>query len=119
MIKHISHRIFITVFILIGLHATPDGPQTNRYTDAIHSFVNFGTFALQKGYRSHIDILLLNNNAYSVIPPGIPILLAPIYFIHQMLMRVVGIPVGRFTGQYLIYCRMFASSLLFLELWQS
>ncbi|BAZ25943.1 hypothetical protein NIES4073_68490 [Kalymmatonema gypsitolerans NIES-4073] len=94
MIKHISHRIFITVFILIGLHATPDGPQTNRYTDAIHSFVNFGTFALQKGYRSHIDILLLNNNAYSVIPPGIPILLAPIYFIHQMLMRVVGIPVG-------------------------
>lgn len=94
MIKHISHRIFITVFILIGLHATPDGPQTNRYTDAIHSFVNFGTFALQKGYRSHIDILLLNNNAYSVIPPGIPILLAPIYFIHQMLMKVVGIPVG-------------------------
>lgn len=94
MIKYISHKIFITVFILIGLHATPDGPQTNRYTDAIHSFVNFGTFALQKGYRSHIDILLINNNAYSVIPPGIPILLAPIYFLHQMLMRVVGIPVG-------------------------
>lgn len=94
MIKHISHRIFITVFILIALHATPDGPQTSRYTDAIHSFVNFGTFALQKGYRSHIDILLLNNNAYSVIPPGIPIILAPLYFIHQMLMRLIGIPEG-------------------------
>ncbi|KAB8334167.1 hypothetical protein SD80_006905 [Scytonema tolypothrichoides VB-61278] len=94
MIKHISHRIFITVFILIALHATPDGPQTSRYTDAIHSFVNFGTFALQKGYRSHIDILLRNNNAYSVIPPGIPIILAPLYFIHQMLMRLIGIPEG-------------------------
>jgi hypothetical protein len=94
IVKHISHRIFLTVFLLIALHATPDGPQTNRYTDAIHSFVNFGTFALQKGYRSHIDILHFNNNAYSVIPPGIPIILAPIYWIHQMLMNLIGIPVG-------------------------
>ncbi|MBW4594661.1 MAG: hypothetical protein KME46_17560 [Brasilonema angustatum HA4187-MV1] len=94
MIKHISHKIFITVFILIALHATPDGPQTSRYTDTIHSFVNFGTFALQKGYRSHIDILLLNNSAYSVIPPGIPIILAPLYFFHKMLMRLIDIPEG-------------------------
>ncbi|MDB9535812.1 hypothetical protein PN451_08165 [Dolichospermum planctonicum CS-1226] len=94
MLKNISYRIFITVFILISLHATPDGSLSFRYTDTVRSLVDFGTFALQKGYRSHVDILLLNNNSYSVIPPGIPILLAPLYWLHRTFMSLVGISVN-------------------------
>jgi flagellar biosynthesis protein FliQ len=92
MIKHISHRIFITVFILIALHASPNGPLSARYTDAIQSLVDYGTFALHGTPRSAIDIVQVNNNFYSVIPPGIPIILAPLYFLHRTLMGVIGIP---------------------------
>lgn len=94
MLKNISHKIFITVFLLIALHATPDGPQSARYTDAIHSLVDFGTFALQPGYRSAIDIVLIKNHLYAVIPPGIPLILAPLYLIHRTIMSLISVPIG-------------------------
>lgn len=94
MSKTIYYKIFITVFILIALHAMPEGVQSTRYTDAIQSLVDFGTFALQKGYRSQVDVVTINNNVYSVIAPGIPLISAPLYFIHKTFMRILGIPVG-------------------------
>ncbi|MBE9206749.1 hypothetical protein IQ244_09530 [Nostoc sp. LEGE 06077] len=92
--KAIPQKIFITVFILIALHVTPDGAQNARYTDAIQSLVDFGTFALQPGYRSHIDILQVKEHFYAVIPPGVPILLSPLYFIYRNLMNFLGVPVS-------------------------
>jgi len=94
MLNNITSKIFITVFILIALHAGSDGPQSNRYTDATQSLVDSGSFALKNGYRSHVDVVLINHNFYSVIPPGIPVILAPLYFIHRSLMGLIGIPIG-------------------------
>lgn len=94
--KAIPQKIFITVFILIALHVTPDGAQTARYTDAIQSFVDSGTFALQPGYRSHIDILQFKEQFYAVIPPGVPIILAPLYFIYRTVMKLIGVPVTEY-----------------------
>lgn len=94
MFKTIYYKIFITVFILIALHVMPEGVQSTRYTDAIQSLVDFGTFALQKGYRSQVDVVTINNNVYSVIAPGIPLISAPLYFIHKIFMNIIGVPIG-------------------------
>ncbi|MBU7585530.1 MAG: hypothetical protein KAF91_22025 [Nostoc sp. TH1S01] len=94
--KGIYQKIFITVFILIALHVAPDGAQTARYTDAIQSLVDFGTFTLQPGYRSHIDIVQFKEHFYAVIPPGVPIILSPLYFIYRNLMRLIGVPVTEY-----------------------
>jgi hypothetical protein len=88
--KRVSYRIFITVFLIIALHASPDGPQNVRYLNLVKSIVEFGTFSLQKGYLSHVDTLEIGGKIYSVIPPGVPIVLAPLYFMY----RSIGMSLG-------------------------
>jgi hypothetical protein len=89
--NRVTFRIFATVFILIALHASPNGPQNERYVNSVRSLVEFGTFALQKGYSSHVDTVNIGGTLYSVIPPGIPIILSPLYFIYHAISLHLGI----------------------------
>jgi hypothetical protein len=93
MIKNISFKIFITVFILIALHVVPEGPQSARYTDSVKALVDYGTFALQ-GHANHVDVVKINGSLYSVIAPGLPIVLAPLYYVHKAIMFMIKIPEG-------------------------
>jgi hypothetical protein len=88
--NRLSLKIFITVFLLIALHASPEGPQNARYLNLVQSIVEFGTFSLQKGYMSHVDTLEIGGKIYSVIPPGISIILAPLYFIYRPIASSLG-----------------------------
>ncbi|PZO38342.1 MAG: hypothetical protein DCF19_16830 [Pseudanabaena frigida] len=92
--KNISFKIFITVFILIVFHTAPNGSQSDRYIVATRSLVDYGTFALQSGMSNPIDTVKINDNLYSVIAPGLPILFAPIYYLNHVIMNAIGIPLG-------------------------
>ena len=94
MAKSISFKIFITVFILIALHVVPEGSQSIRYTDSVKALVDYGTFALQGSTPSNVDVVKINGNFYSVIAPGLPIILAPLYFLHRTIMSAIAIPLG-------------------------
>lgn len=91
MIKSIGFKIFVTVFILIALHVVPDGSQSDRYVDSVKALVENGSFALQSGAK-HVDSVMINGNLYSVIAPGLPILLAPLYYVHRVMLSAIGIP---------------------------
>lgn len=86
----ISFKIFITVFILIALHVAPEGSQSDRYVESVKSLVENGNFILENNIN-HIDSVKINGNLYSVIAPGLPIILAPLYFLHRILMNILGI----------------------------
>ena len=92
--KDISLKIFITVLILIAFHTAPNGSQSDRYIVATRSLVDYGTFALQSGMSNPVDVVKINDNLYSVIAPGLPILFAPIYYLHRIIMNAIGIPLG-------------------------
>ena len=94
MSKSISFKIFITVWILIAFHTAPNGAQSDRYVAATRSLVDYGTFALQNGMPNPVDVVKINDNFYSVIAPGLPILFAPIYYLHRSIMNAIGIPLG-------------------------
>ncbi len=96
MMKSIGFKIFITVFILIALHVAPEGSQSDRYIDSVKALVDNGNFSLQ-GDAGHIDSVRINGNLYSVIAPGLPIILAPLYYIHQAVMTAIGIPSGKIS----------------------
>ena len=109
--KSISFKIFITVFILISLHVAPDGSQSDRYIVAVRALVESGTFALQGGIPKPVDVVEINNNFYSVIAPGLPIIFAPVYYFHRSIMNVLQIPFGEvFWGIFHIFSNIFVMS---------
>ncbi len=81
--KSISLKIFISVCILIVMHVAPDGLQSARYTDTVRALVDLGTFALPKDLPHHVDVVQINGQLYSVIAPGLPIILAPLYWVYS------------------------------------
>ncbi len=109
--KSISFKIFITVFILISLHVAPEGSQSDRYIVAVRSLVDSGTFALQGDIPRPVDIVEINNNFYSVIAPGLPIIFAPVYYLHRSIMNALQIPFGEvFWGIFHVLSNIFVMS---------
>ena len=92
--KSISLKIFISVCILIVLHVAPDGPQSSRFTDTVRALVDFGTFALPKDVPHHVDVVQIKGQLYSVIAPGLPIILAPLYWVYRNLTSIIGLPMN-------------------------
>ncbi len=88
--KSIAFKIFITVFILIALHAAPNGSQSDRYIDSVRALVENGNFILPSD-ANPVDSVRINGNLYSVIAPGLPIILAPLYYIQQAVMSALNI----------------------------
>lgn len=84
----IERRLFITVFVLLTLHAAPDGRQFGRYASATAALVEHHTFeisAFDVQPEPVHDWVTINGHVYSAIPPGIPLLLAPSYFVYSTL----------------------------------
>ena len=92
--KSISLKIFISVCILIVLHVAPDGPQSGRFTDTVRALVDLGTFALPKDVPHHVDVVQIKGQLYSVIAPGVPIILAPLYWVYRNLASIIGLPMN-------------------------
>jgi len=88
--RSIAFKIFITVFILIALHIAPNGSQSDRYVDSVRALYENGNFILPSD-ANPVDSVRINGNLYSVIAPGLPIVLAPLYYIQQVVMSALNI----------------------------
>lgn len=83
-------RLFITLWLVYAVHATPAGGVTpNRYVDLVHAIVNEGRFEIDSYHENTVDKAFSNGHYYAGALPGPAILAVPPYLLFRALYPLV------------------------------
>ena len=89
MNKTILIKIWITVALVTAVFADPFSGQIERYDETTHALVTTGSFALDDTYEiKDKDLFKIGDKSYSVIPPGLPVLFAPLYAAYYSVLKL-------------------------------
>ena len=106
-LQAIEVRIFLTILVVVSFHFNPRMGQTERYLGLTRAIVDHHHWDVSEHVaESGSDILYRNGKSYVTIPPGISLLLVPVYLLEKALLRI-------FTGLSMHLRGLYAS----LSIW--